>query len=111
MYDRLQEFMDEYVATLPAGSQKPAFGFQCYFAGGRVFGLYDGLAVTLKFPEEVGTDLLAKRMGKRFRHASSTFGREWIRINPASVNTDEVLETLIRQSYDYVLESTSNVPS
>lgn len=95
--------MDDYVETLPEGSHRPAFGFQCYFAGGKVFGLYDGLAVTLKFSETTGTELLAMRMGKRFRHASSTFGREWIRINPARVDTDEVLETLIRQSYEYVL--------
>lgn len=103
MYDGLQAFMDEYVDTLPKASRRAAYGFQCYFAGGRVFGLYDGLAITLKFPEETGTELLARRMGKRFRHASSTAGREWIRINPARVQTDEVLETLIRQSYEYVL--------
>jgi hypothetical protein len=105
MYDQLQGFIDEYVGNLPEGSRRPAFGFQCYFAAGRVFGLYDGLALTLKFPTAKGTELLEMRMGKRFRHASSTFGREWIRINPARVDTDEVLETLIRESYDYVLGS------
>jgi len=109
VYDQLQEFMDEYVAGLPEGSKRPAFGFQCYFAAGRVFGLYDGLAVTLKFDQPAGTQLLEMRMGKRFRHASSAFGREWIRINPARVESHEVLETLIRQSYDYVLGGADRV--
>ena len=95
--------MDDYVGTLPHGSSKAAYGFQCYFANGKVFGMYDGLAVTLKFPEDAGTQLLEMRMGKRFRHSSSSGGREWIRLNPARLDSDEVLETLIRQSYEYVL--------
>ena len=102
--DALATVIEQYVDTLPDCTQKNAYGFICYFAKGKVFGLYDGIAIVLKFDKPTGDQLLAMRMGKRFRHATNAFGRSWIRVNPEKVESDEVLETLIKQSYDFVLQ-------
>lgn len=103
--DTLEIVIGDYIDQLPECSRRNAFGFVCYFVRGRVFGLYDGLALVLKFDKPTGDQLLALQMGKRFRHATNAFGRSWIRLNPARVESDEVLETLIKQSYDFVVQS------
>ncbi len=103
--DGLVSVIDNYINTLPDCTQKPAYGFMCYFVKGRVFGLYDGEALVLKFDKPAGDQILLQRMGTRFKHAMNASHRSWIRVNPEKVVTDEVLETLIKQSYDYVLNS------
>lgn len=102
--DQLQNVIDEYVDRLPETSRRNAYGFPCYFVRDRVFGLYDGFALVLRFGDETVNHLLDIDLGKRFRHAgNSAMERSWVRINPRKVHSDEVLETLIRQSYDFVL--------
>ena len=105
LVDQVQSLIDIYVEQLPEASRRNAFGFACYFVRERVFGLYDGVALVLKFDKPTGDALLAEAVGSRFRHAKNPFGRSWIRINPTRVQSQEVLETLIVQSYNYVLES------
>jgi hypothetical protein len=105
LVDQVQRLIDAYVDQLPEASRRSAFGFPCYFARDKVFGLYDGYALVLKFDKSTGDELLALAVGQRFRHARNTFGRAWIRINPGRVQSTEVLETLIVQSYNYVLAS------
>ena len=101
----LQTVIEQYMDSLTDCTQKHAFGFLCYFAKGRVFGMFDGIALTLKFDKPTGDDLLKLQMGQRFQHATNAFGRSWIRVYPEKMESDEVVETLIKQSYDYVIES------
>lgn len=103
MFDSLQTMIEGYVTQLPDGAGRTAYGFPCYFAGERVFGLYDGDALVLKFDAETGEQLISMQFGRRFRHAATTSGKLWVRINLARVDSEEVLETLIHQSYEYVM--------
>lgn len=103
MLDSLQMMIEGYVSQLPEGTSRTAYGFPCYFAGEHVFGLYDGDALVLKFDAETGEQLIAAQFGRRFRHAATTSGKLWVRINLAQVSSEEVLETLIHQSYEYVV--------
>lgn len=103
MIDSLHNMIEGYVTQLPAGASRTAYGFPCFFAGERVFGLYDGDALVLKFDAETGEQLIGMQFGRRFRHAATTSGKEWVRINLARVDSEEVLETLIHQSYEYVM--------
>ena len=102
MNDSLQLIIEGYVTRLPGGASRMAYGFPCYFAGERVFGLYDGDALVLKFDSDTGEQLIAAEFGRHFRHAGAGTGRLWVRINLARLRSDEVLETLIQQSYDYI---------
>lgn len=101
-YDVTQELIDEFVDKLPDASRRHAFGFPCYFVQDRVFGLYDGHALVLKLDKPTGDDLLVQRVAQRFRHARDASGRMWIRVNPEKLQSEEVLETLIVHSYNFV---------
>ncbi len=103
MLDSLHTMIEGYVTQLPGGTSRTAYGFPCFFAGERVFGLYDGDALVLKFDADTGDQLITAQFGRRFRHAATTSGRLWVRINLARVSSEEVLETLIHQSYQYVM--------
>ena len=103
MFDSLQMMIEGYVTQLPKGASRTAYGFPCYFAGERVFGLYDGDALVLKFDADKGEQLIAAQFGRHFRHAATSSGKLWVRINLARVNSEEVLETLIYESYEYVI--------
>ncbi|MBI2886716.1 MAG: TfoX/Sxy family protein [Chloroflexi bacterium] len=101
--DTVQGLIETYVDQLPEASHRNAYGFPCYFARNKVFGLYDGYALVLKFDPPTVEHLLTTELGKRFRHAASSADMSWVRVNLERLHSQEVLETLIRQSYDYVL--------
>ncbi len=107
MLDIVKNLIDEYVDQLPETSRRNAYGFPCYFVKDRVFGLYDGIALVLRLDKPAGDELLVQRVAKRFRHARNASGRTWIRINPEKLQSEEVLETLIIQSYNFVREDAS----
>ena len=102
--DAVQDLIDTFVDQLPEASRRNAYGFPCYFVRNKVFGLYDGYALVLKFDDDTAEHLLSIDVGKHFRHASTNSDLAWIRLNLNKVHSEEVLETLIHQSYDFVLE-------
>lgn len=92
--------LDLCLEELPEASSKAAFGFPCFFARGRVFGLYDGDFIVLRFDETTVAALVAEGEGYPFTPRENiASSRSWIKVAHERLATPERLRGLIHLSY------------
>ncbi len=92
--------LDNCLEELPEAHVKAAFGFPCMFARERVFGLYDGDFIVLRFAEEVVATLVEQGEGYPFTpRANISSSRSWIKIAHEQIGSSERLRELIYSSY------------
>ena len=93
--------LDYCLEEMTEASEKPAFGFPCFFARGRVFGLYDGDFIVLRFEEDVVDSLVSQGEGFPFKaRANIASSRNWIKIAHEELVSTERLRELIFSSYN-----------
>src|SRR5690242_7239962 len=93
--------LDDILDELPNTTWKSAFGFPCFFAEGRVFGLYDGDFIVLRFqPAQVDT-LVGQGEGFAFKpRPNIATANTWVRIAHDQLAGPERLRELILLSYE-----------
>lgn len=92
--------LDACLEELPEANLRSAFGFPCLFARGKVFGLYDGDYIVLRFEEATVAHLAAQGEGYPFTpRANIASSRSWIKIAHEQLESPERLRDLIHTSY------------
>ncbi|MBI4498735.1 MAG: TfoX/Sxy family protein [Chloroflexi bacterium] len=95
-----KRILDECLEQLPEASLRSAFGFPCLFAAGKVFGLYDGDFIVLRFEEELVATLVAQGEGYAFApRPNIASARSWVKIAHEHVGSPDRLRDLIYLSY------------
>lgn len=104
--------LDDCLEELSGADQRSAFGFPCYFARGKVFGLYDGDFIVLRFEEAVVADLVRQGEGHAFTpRASIASSRSWIKVAHEDLGSPERLRELIYHSYHARIAGEYDVPA
>ena len=95
-----KSILDDCLEELPEVDSRPAFGFPCLFVRGKVFGLYDGDFIVLRFEETVVSQLVAIGEGYPFTaRANIASSRSWVKIAHDQMDSSERLRDLIILSY------------
>jgi TfoX/Sxy family transcriptional regulator of competence genes len=93
--------LDDLLEELPEAAWKSAYGFPCIFAGGRVFGLYDGEFIVLRFRPEQADVLVGQGEGVTLKGKLGASARmAWLRVAHDRLAGPERLRELVRLSYE-----------
>jgi hypothetical protein len=97
-----KSILDDVLEDLPDATWKAAYGFPCIFAGGRVFGLYDGDFIVLRFRPDQVEELVGRGEGSTLKGAKigPSARMAWFRVAHDQLPGPERLRELILLSYE-----------
>lgn len=97
--------LDDLMEELPEATWKAAYGFPCIFAAGRVFGLYDGDFIVLRFRQDQAEALVGKGEGVTLKGRMGSSARmAWLRVAHDQLSGPERLRELVMLSYETRIE-------